>query len=131
MLSNDRCLFLLHSIFEMCTATLYFITLIPATSAGNSHTHIRKISSIVEKMAWHTSLVFLLYCSIVLSQVCDNEQLCDSERTTGFKKCKYFDPAQFNEDSPSIVYGKITYTVHFFACDIYMYIVSVHIFFYR
>ena len=76
-------------------------------------------------MAWHTSLVFLLsFCSIVLSlDFCDNEQLCDSEPTTGLKKCKYFDPAQFNEDSPSIVYGKITYTVHFFACDIYMYIV--------
>ena len=82
-------------------------------------------------MAWHTSLFFLLSCSIVLSQVCDNEQLCDSEPITGLKKCKYFDPAQFNEDSPSIVYGKITYTVHFFACDIYMYIVSVHIFFHR
>ena len=77
-------------------------------------------------MAWHTSLVFLLsFCSIVLSlDFCDNEQLCDSEPTTGLKKCKYFDPAQFNEDSPSIVYGKITYTVHFFACDIYMYIVT-------
>ena len=79
-------------------------------------------------MAWHTSLfVFLSFSSIVLSlfesQVCDNEKLCDSEPTTGLKKCKYFDPAQFNEDSPSIVYGKITYTVHFFACDIYMYII--------
>ena len=70
-------------------------------------------------MAWYISLVlgkfvFILLFSHILSQHCEKDQ-CDGEQQPSeeVKKCKYWDPAEFNEDSPSIVYGKTTLKMHF------------------
>ena len=71
-------------------------------------------------MEWPSHIfIFVFLFPFALSQHCEKDR-CDDGESGELKKCKYFDPTQFNEDSPSIVYGKITYTVHFVhACDIY------------
>ena len=71
-------------------------------------------------MEWLNHIfIFVFLFRFTLSQHCEKDR-CDDGEPGELKKCKYFDPTQFNEDSPSIVYGKITYTVHFVhACDIY------------
>ena len=71
-------------------------------------------------MEWPNHIfIFVFLFPFALSQHCEKDR-CDDGESGELKKCKYFDPTQFNEDSPSILYGKITYTVHFVhACDIY------------
>ena len=110
---SDRfCLLLLLSIFRIHPCNVHYNSIKKNDFALHSiHSRIR--------MAWHISLifrklVFLLHFSLILSQHCEKDQ-CDGEQQPSkeVKKCKYWDPTQFNEDTPSIVYGKITYKMHF------------------
>ena len=62
---------------------------------------------------WFITLVFQIFVKIALSQSCDKE-VCD-EPATKLKKCKVFDHSKFlDEDSPSILLGKILMYKTFF-----------------
>ena len=48
----------------------------------------------------------VLFFPTISSQHC-NKIHCEEEDSIGtIKNCTYWDPAQFNEESPSILYGK-------------------------
>ena len=60
-------------------------------------------------MPWYKSvmfqkIVFLSFLSTIISQNCYRDE-CEKLKLES-KNCKYFDPNQFNEESPSIMYGK-------------------------
>ena len=46
------------------------------------------------------------FFSIISSQHCNKIHCEEEDSIEKIKNCTYWDPAQFNEDSPSILYGK-------------------------
>ena len=52
--------------------------------------------------------LFLFHWQVAFSQHCEKGQ-CNDGESVKLKTCKYFDFAEFNNDSPSIMYGKYVF----------------------